>query len=144
MRILLDTTILVAAMVEAHPAHQRALPWLQQVHTGSHNGLVAAHTLAELYSVLTTLPVQPRVSPGIAHQMIEQNVLAAFEIVTLSDMDYKSVLNHLADLKLSGGIIYDALILFAAIKSDAEQVITPSAKDFRRIYPEYADHIIEP
>jgi len=29
MKVLLDTSVLVAAMVEAHPAHEKSLPWLQ-------------------------------------------------------------------------------------------------------------------
>lgn len=55
MRVLLDTSVLVAAMVEAHPAHERALPWLQRVEAGIDSGVVAAHSVAELYAVLTTL-----------------------------------------------------------------------------------------
>ena len=29
MKVLLDTSVLIAAMVESHPMHERALPWLQ-------------------------------------------------------------------------------------------------------------------
>jgi len=35
MKVLLDTSVLVAAMVEAHPAHEKSLPWLQQIKKGS-------------------------------------------------------------------------------------------------------------
>jgi predicted nucleic acid-binding protein len=56
---LFDTSVLVAAMVEAHPNHTAALPWLQRAKPGLVTGLVAAHSLAELYAVLTTLPIQP-------------------------------------------------------------------------------------
>ena len=59
MKILLDTSVLVAAVVESHPAHSQALPWLQRVRNNVDTGLVAAHSLAELYAILTTLPVQP-------------------------------------------------------------------------------------
>jgi predicted nucleic acid-binding protein len=64
VRILLDTSVLVAAMVEAHPAHMRALPWLQKAQGGTDTWLVAAHSLAELYAILTTLPVRPRINRG--------------------------------------------------------------------------------
>ena len=63
MKILFDTSVLVAAMIEAHPMHEAALPWLQQVSDQSETGLVAAHSIAELYAVLTTLPVRPRFPP---------------------------------------------------------------------------------
>ena len=78
MSILLDTSVLVAAMVESHPAHARALPWLQRVQDGTETGLVAAHSLAELYAILTTLPVQPHIPPTVARQLIQHNVLNKF------------------------------------------------------------------
>ncbi len=56
MKILLDTSILVAAMVEAHPFHEQGLIWFTRVTNGTDEGVVAAHSLAELYSILTTLP----------------------------------------------------------------------------------------
>jgi len=59
MKVLLDTSVLVAAMVESHPAHERSLSWLQRIKKGSDTGLVSAHTIAELYAILTTLPMKP-------------------------------------------------------------------------------------
>jgi predicted nucleic acid-binding protein len=44
MRVLFDTSVLVAAMVELHPAHEKALSWLQRAKDGTHQGFVAAHT----------------------------------------------------------------------------------------------------
>jgi predicted nucleic acid-binding protein len=43
-----------------------------------------------------------------------------------------------------GGATYDALILYAALKADADQVITLNERDFRRVYPDIADRIISP
>lgn len=131
-------------MVDAHPAYPRALPWLQGVHAEEHIGLVAAHSLAELYSVLTTLPVRPPVSASTARQMIEHNILSTFDSVTLSGEDYRTVIEHLTEMGLIGGIIYDALICYAAIKANVEKLITLNAKDFQRIYPDFADKIVSP
>ena len=52
MRVLADTSVLVAAMVESHPAHDRAFPWLLRAKQGKLDLLVATHTLAETYAVL--------------------------------------------------------------------------------------------
>ncbi len=144
MRVLLDTSVLVAAMVESHPAHARALPWLQRVKGGTDTGLVAAHSLAELYAILTTLPVQPRIPPTVAQQLIKHNVLSIFEVMFLSDKDYAAVIDHLSGLGIVGGATYDALILHAALKADADQVVTLNEKDFRRVYPNLADKIVSP
>lgn len=144
MRILLDTSVLVAAMVEAHPAHVQALPWLQRAKSGTDNGLVAAHSLAELYAVLTTLPLQPRILPAVAQALIKRNVLDVFEVVTLSDKDYEAVIEHLSDLGIIGGATYDALILHAAVKANIDQIVTLNEKDFRRVNPALADKIVSP
>lgn len=144
MRVLLDTSLLVAVMVEAHPVHERALPWLQGVRDGTHKGFVAAHSLAELYSILTTLPVQPRIPPVVAQRLIEQNVISSCEVVPLSVEDYAAVIAHLSELGIVGGATYDALILYAAIKTGVDRVVTLNEKDFRKVYPHFADRLIAP
>ncbi len=144
MKILLDTSVLVAAIVETHPAHKLTLPWLQRVKTKEDIGVVAAHSIAELYAILTTLPIQPRISPKVAKQLIQQDVLSVCEIVVLSDEDYKAVITHLAETGISGGVTYDALILHAALKARVDKVVTLNEKDFRRIYPELSEKIMSP
>jgi predicted nucleic acid-binding protein len=144
MKVLLDTSVLVAAMVEAHPMHELALPWLQRVKGASDLGVVAAHSIAELYAVLTTLPVHPQISPSIARCLIEQNVLDSCEIVSLSQEDYIAIIDHLSESGIVGGVTYDALILYAALKVNADRVITLNEKDFQRIYTEIADRVVTP
>jgi predicted nucleic acid-binding protein len=144
MRILFDTSTLIAALVKVHPAHARALPWLQRVTDNIDTGFVASHSLAELYSTLTTFPIQPRISAKAANELIQQNVLMVFEIISLSKQDYVTVIENLSSLGIVGGVTYDALILQAAIKGHVEQIVTFNKKDFRRIYPEFADQIVSP
>jgi predicted nucleic acid-binding protein len=97
-----------------------------------------------LYAILTTLPVQPRILPTVAQQLIKYNVLDVFEGVALSSKDYAAVMDHLADLGIVGGPTYDALILHAASKANVDQVVTLNEKDFRRVYPDLADKIVSP
>jgi len=144
MKVLLDTSVLVAAMIESHPVHDLALPWLQKIGEPPNEGLVAAHSLAELYAILTSLPVKPRILPNVARQLIKHNVLERCEILFLSTEDYVAVIDHLAELEIVGGATYDALILYAAAKAKADQVITFNPKDFVRVYPDFADKIICP
>ena len=131
-------------MVEAHPAHSAALPWLQRAKGDVDTGLVAAHSLAELYAILTTLPVEPRILPSIALELIKHNVLDVLEVVFLSGDDYAALITRLAGLGIIGGATYDALILHAASKANVNQVVTLNEKDFRRVYPELADRIVSP
>lgn len=144
MKILLDTSVLVAAMVEAHPAHERALPWLQRIKAGTDVGYVAAHSIAELYAVLSVLPVQPRISPAIASKLIQQDVFDICGIVTLSILDYNKVIKHLSESNIVGGVTYDAVILYTAFKVEIDRIVTLNKKDFVRIYPDIVDKIILP
>jgi len=144
MKVLLDTSVLVAAMVEAHPRHVRAFPCLQQVKHKEVTGVVACHSLAELYSILTTLPVRPRISSAAAWRLIQENILDTFTLVPLTGDDYRAVLEHLSMAGIIGGATYDALIIHAASKAKVDQLITLNARDFRRIYPDLSEQIVEP
>jgi predicted nucleic acid-binding protein len=144
VRILFDTSLLIAAVVEGHPAHAEAFPWLQRVKDKADVGVVAAHSLAEMYAILTRLPVRPSISPETARQIIKVNVLDICEVAALSGADYVALLNHLADLGIAGGATYDALLLHAAWKAGVDQVVTLNPDDFRRVYPALADKIVSP
>jgi predicted nucleic acid-binding protein len=144
VRILLDTSVLVAAVVEAHPMHSVALPWLQRAKTRSDAGLVSAHSIAELYAVLTTLPLRPRISPNVAVQVIERDVFDILEVIPLSADDYRAVIKSLSEMGIAGGVTYDALVVHAAAKAGAEQIVTLNQADFQRIAPALADRIVSP
>jgi predicted nucleic acid-binding protein len=132
MRLLFDTSSLVAAFVPAHPAHQPSWTWLEETLAGSHQGLVATHTLAELYAVLTRLPLRPLIPPSVALQLIEEN-LRTFQVVALSATDYRAVLRRLEKHNLTGGSVYGALIAQAALKGKAEGLVTLNPSHFRRL-----------
>ena len=57
MKVLFDTSVLVAAFEVSHSRHSVCLPWLQRAQEKEIDGYLSTHTLAELYSVLTRLPV---------------------------------------------------------------------------------------
>lgn len=143
-RVLADTSVLVAAFVESHPSHTRALPWLQKARGGDIDLLVCGHTLAELYAVLTRLPLSPRIRPALARRLVRDNVESIADIVDLEAADYATVLDGLAELEQTGGVVYDALIARAARKADAATLLTLNEKDFRRVWPEGAVRILSP
>ena len=47
MKTLFDTSILVAALVENHSKHERALPWLSKAKVKEFEFVVSSHTLKE-------------------------------------------------------------------------------------------------
>jgi len=144
MKILFDTSVLVAAIVEPHPLHAPAFSWLKRARAKEFDMLIAGHTLAELYAVLTTLPISPRITPGIAGHLIHSDVEALAKMVSLSPSEYSSVVKRMVDLGLSGGVIYDAIIVMAAKKSGVDHILTFNIDDFKRVWPDGADRLIAP
>ena len=80
----------------------------------------------------------------MAREVIKADVLDTCEVVALSTADYVTLLDHLANLGIAGGAIYDALLLHAAWKAGVDQVVTLNAHDFRRVYPALANKIVSP
>ncbi len=144
MRVLFDTSTLVAAMVEDHPQHDRCLPWLQRARKGDFDFLVAAHSLAELFAVLSSWPSRPRLSPSIAARLVRENVSAVARVVTLSAGDYEAVVRDVAEKGLAGGVVYDALIARAAYKAGAERLLTLNPRHFLRVWPEAGRVVASP
>ena len=143
-RVLFDTSVIVAGIIRPHPSHARALPWLKKAIAGEISMIVSSHTLAELYVVLTTLPVSPRITPDAAWSLIQENILGKAEIAAVSAGDYKTVIRNMKEAGFSGGIVYDALICSSAIKAHAEILLTLNGSDFRRLRAAEDLRVIEP
>ena len=144
MRVLLDTSVVVAALVEDHLRHRVAFPWLRDLRNGDSEGLIAAHSIAEIYAVLSSLPISPRITPSAAWALIEHSVLPLVQVIELSAVNVQEVVRRLSRQGLSGGVVYDALIAEAAIKADAELIVTLNAVDFRRVTRGELPEIREP
>jgi len=106
--------------------------------------IISSHTLAELYAVLTTMSVSPRITPDIAWRLVREDILNIAEISALSAADYKSIIRKLKDHGFSGGIVYDALICQAAVKAGVEMLLTLNSGDFRRLQMTGDINILEP
>jgi predicted nucleic acid-binding protein len=144
MKMAFDTNVLVAALVQPHPHHSRAIKWLKRAVSKEFDMIIAAHTIAELYAVLTTLPVSPRIFPEIAWRLIHESIEPVSTVVALSTSDYLIVMKDIKDSALSGGTVYDALILKAALKSKAGKLLTMNSSDYRRLPHSEGIEIIEP
>jgi predicted nucleic acid-binding protein len=131
-------------MVEAHPRHSGAASWLKRAKSGEIEFLMASHSLAELYSVLSTLPARPRISPTDAWRLVQENVAASAQLIDLSAADYSATLQRASERGLSGGVIYDALIARAAEKAGADRLLTLNETDFRRVWPDSKSILLVP
>jgi predicted nucleic acid-binding protein len=144
MKVLLDTSVLAAALIESHAMHGRAHPWLDRALGGEFEWVVAAYSLPELFHVLTAYPVRPRISPGTARHLIQENIVKRARMVSLTVADYTAVIRRMADLNVAGAVVYDAVILRAAERAGADQILTFNVQYFRRLWPEGAGKIAAP
>lgn len=130
---MLDTSVIVPALVETHPSHDIASDWISRAESGEIDGVVSSHTLSEVYKVLTGMNRRPRYTSSQVIQIIDDKVLPIFEIVTLDEDEHIAALRQLARLDIRGGTIYDGLIAHAAVKGSAEQIVTFNESHFRRV-----------
>jgi len=121
--------------------HDRAFPWLRRARQGEFDYLVAAHSLLELYAVLSRLPISPQIYPATARRLVEENVSGVARIVSLPASDF---LRKTADLGLAGGVAYDSLIAYAAQKGRADRLLTLNLGHFERLWPEVRDILTVP
>jgi predicted nucleic acid-binding protein len=143
VKVIFDSSVLIASFVPEHPKHQVCLRWLERVQAEEISSVIATHTLAECYSVLTGMQRKPKITVQQAQWFISES-FRKFEIVPLNEEDYQSVIARIVSLGLSGGIIYDALIAQVALKFEVEILLTLNAKDFLRLGEEIAQLVQVP
>jgi predicted nucleic acid-binding protein len=133
MKVFVDTSVLIASVLEKHESHTRAFAILERVQNGKDEGFISAHSLAEMYAILTKLPAPFRHSPEQALLSIEENVLKHFKISSLTGNEYSALIREAALGGIQGGTIYDAVSLKSAGKTDADRIYTLNLKHFQAI-----------
>jgi predicted nucleic acid-binding protein len=140
-----DTSVLVAAAVTHHPHNAPALAVLEELVSQKHRGYISAHSLTEVYSVLTRTPFKPPLYPSEAWQIIEEMILPHMELVALTPREYREVVRHCAVSGWAGGRVHDAVHLRCAQKVGCDRVYTFNVKDFRALAPsDLTDKIAAP
>jgi predicted nucleic acid-binding protein len=91
--------------------------------------VLAAHSLAETYAVLTRLPPPFRLRGADARSLLEAN-WAKTETVHLTGPETWSALRAAEERGVTGGRTYDALIAAAALKARVDLLLTWNVKHF--------------
>lgn len=103
----------------------------------------AAHSFAEFYSVLTRLPAPLRLKPEQAWLLLD-DVHQRLTPVALTATEYIREMRRIAQSQIPGGQVYDALILAAARKYDADHIYTVNLRHFQSLSPDLASRITTP
>ncbi|MFZ4396457.1 MAG: type II toxin-antitoxin system VapC family toxin [Kiritimatiellia bacterium] len=144
MTVFCDTSVLVAACIRQHPHYERARPILAAIAEGKDTGVISAHSLAELFSALTSVPLAPRIQPSDARALIATNIQKHFQLVAVTPAMYVQALDCCVGRGLGGGKVYDALLLACARQSQADRIYTFNLHDFRRLAPDLVERMAEP
>jgi len=132
VKALFDTSVIIAALLPKHPSHTPCFAQLQAAELSQIQGYLSTHSLAEIYSVMTRIPSQPRISPQEAQLLIE-SCLRFLKVISLEAADYQITIAQMVALGLPGGAIFDALIAQAAVKVSADRLFTLNPGHFIRL-----------
>lgn len=141
MKVFFDTSALIPVFLEDHAHHERSLEAFLKA--DKKNACCAAHSLAEVFSVLTRLPGRHRLSGGQA-MLFLGNIRERLSLVALNPAEYYAALEAAATAGIVGGAVYDALLARCAIKARAETIYTWNVKHFQTLGAEGSGRIKNP
>lgn len=107
MKVLFDTSVIIAASLSHHPNDTSCFVQIQAVKAAQIKGYLSAHSI--------------------------ESHLQYLETVALEQADYQAAIAQMTILSLPGGGIFDALIAQAALKSATERLLTLNPKHFTRL-----------
>jgi len=143
VKLAFDTSVLVAALIDSHPHHLRASPWVAAVSSGEVEAEITWHAVAEAWSVLTRLPGPLRLPPSTATIVIER-ASELFQPVDLTPSVYRSALRRCTEAGAGSGAVFDALHLISAEERGADGMVTFNRNDFERLKTGGSPEIVVP
>jgi len=141
VKVAFDTSVIVAAIVEAHPHHERATWWLRT--RRKLQRIASWHSYAEAWAVLTALPIEPRISGDVANAVLDR-VRRSITFVGSRSATYPSAAARCSARALRSGAIYDALHLVTAEAESADLLLTFNIEDFVRLAEPGSPRIVAP
>ena len=132
MRFYFDTSILLPALIGAHPNHLLAKSLFNKSIKAGEIVCLNLHVYAELYANLTRFRQTKKIPPNVAARALK-DLSKVVTTIGLDEIDYQLAIDRCARLKLVSGVIYDALHVQAAIKADVDTLYTMNLRDFTRL-----------
>jgi predicted nucleic acid-binding protein len=141
MKEFFDTSVLISAFWGGHVHHQASITRLGAAN--KKHSACDTHSLAEVYAVMTALPVKPPIPPEQALLFVEE-VRDRLTLVSLDADEYFAAIRKSAERGFAGGRVYDALLLACAAKVCAQSIYTWNVKHFQALSPDLAARIHTP
>ena len=129
--VFLDTSVLLAGLVDFGPQSAPAQSLLHAVAEKQVAGVATAwHCCLEFFSVATRLPVEFRLRPADAAQLLEDEIFGRMSVHDLPAEDRVGMIKAAARDVTAGGRIYDAHIAEVARTAGAAVVVTDNRRHF--------------
>jgi predicted nucleic acid-binding protein len=141
LKAFFDSSVLVAVFYGDHPHHAASLDVFTRFTKSEAS--CAAHSLFEVYSVLTRMPGKHRIGGEQALLFID-NILERLTLVALTAEEYAKTLRTFAALGVSGGSIYDALLAGCALKAQTDTLFTWNLRHYAQLGPQVASLLRTP
>jgi predicted nucleic acid-binding protein len=136
-----DSSVLIAAFWGGHTNHGASIECLSGA--DKKHSACGIHSLAEVYAVMSSLPVAPGI-PTEQVMLFVEEVRSRLTLVALDEKEYFQTIQKCADRGFTSGRIFEALLLSCAAKSGAQTIFTWDLKRFKSTAPELADRIRTP
>ena len=143
MKVAVDTSVLVPAIVVSHRHHARARCWLHALEKGHLEGIASWHAMSETWSVLTRLPVTPRITPLTAWGAVRR-LRSVLTLLPPTERIYRTALVRCTSRALTSGVVFDALHLVTAEEASADAMLTFNHADFIRLVDTGSPRIVVP
>ena len=139
MTTFLDSTILVAALVEAEQHHAACDALLDGTDVR-----IYAHALTETFNTITGGRSGYRLSPADATRFLDDSVLPNVDVVTLTPREMLAAMRESQSRGVRGAAIFDFLHLVAAKKAGAKRLYTLNLRHFQAFHRPGDPEIIHP
>jgi predicted nucleic acid-binding protein len=134
-RVALDTSVIVAALLEWHADNERASRAVGAALHGSEACLIPVGALLQAFSVMTRLPRGHRISPADALDRLRENFAKRARLVGRPPEATWELLARSVAQGVAGGGIHDGEILECAERAGATRLLTLNPQDFERLGP---------
>lgn len=131
IKAFFDTSILLAGLIELGETSEFPQRLMDGVAADRvRRPCTAWHCCLEFYSVSTRLPEEFRLEPEEALRLIEEELLARFQVHQLPGEGRKNLFRFAVRDKVMGGRIYDSHIAEIAKFAGVNLVVTENRRDF--------------
>lgn len=140
MKTLVDSSVIVAALVADDSGHEAATQWIATEQEAGTRLFISDHTLAEVYASITKGQYdETKLSEREARDVIVA-LLNLFEaVIPTGPRDYLAAIDACVERGLRSGAVYDAVHLRAAKRERIKRIVTFNGRHFA---PQWDDHLV--